>query len=112
VFASSNDDYLTFDDFLDMMSVFSEGAPRDLKAVYAFRIYDFNNDDMLDADDLRKTLECLTGDKLEAAEKERVVQKVLKEADLDSDGKLSFVEFEHVVSRAPDFANTFHIRLV
>jgi hypothetical protein len=31
---------------------------------------------MLDADDLRKTLECLTGDKLEAAEKERVVQKV------------------------------------
>ena len=30
---------MTFDDFLDMFSVFSEAAPRDIKAVYAFRIY-------------------------------------------------------------------------
>ncbi len=28
-----------FEDFLDMMSVFSEGATRDVKASYAFRIY-------------------------------------------------------------------------
>ncbi|XP_062516891.1 calcium and integrin-binding family member 2-like [Corticium candelabrum] len=112
VFSSEGNDYLTFDDFLDMMSVFSEAAPRDLKATYAFRIYDFNNDNMLDFDDLHKTLECLTGDKLEPAERTRVIQKVLKEADLDSDDKISFVEFEHVISRAPDFANTFHIRLI
>jgi hypothetical protein len=28
-----------FEDFLDMMSVFSEGATRDVKGSYAFRIY-------------------------------------------------------------------------
>jgi Ca2+-binding EF-hand superfamily protein len=30
---------ICFEDFLEMMSVFSEHAPRDLKVYYAFRIY-------------------------------------------------------------------------
>lgn len=29
--------------------------------------------------------------------------QVLEEADLDDDGMLSYIEFEHVISRAPDF---------
>ena len=29
----------------------------------------------------------------------------------DGDEKLSYVEFEHIVSRAPDFSNTFRIRI-
>lgn len=39
VFSSSNDGDCTFEDFLDMMSVFSEGAPRSVKAEHAFRIF-------------------------------------------------------------------------
>ena len=30
---------LTFEDFLDLLSVFSEQAPRDIKVFYAFKIY-------------------------------------------------------------------------
>ena len=30
---------MTFEDFLDMMSVFSENAPKNVKVEYAFRIY-------------------------------------------------------------------------
>lgn len=37
--------------------------------------------------------------------------QVLEEADVDDDGKLSFGEFEHVITRAPDFLSTFHIRI-
>ena len=33
------------------------------------------------------------------------------QADLDGDHRLSYVEFEHVISRAPDFVNTFRIRI-
>ena len=33
---------MTFDDFLDMLSVFSEQAPRDIKVFYAFKIYGNN----------------------------------------------------------------------
>jgi calcium and integrin-binding protein 1 len=39
VFSSSRDGDCTFEDFLDMMSVFSEEAPISVKAEYAFRIF-------------------------------------------------------------------------
>ena len=39
VFSSSGTGDMTFEDFLDMMSVFSDGAPKNVKVEYAFRIY-------------------------------------------------------------------------
>lgn len=39
VFSSSRDGNMTFEDFLDMMSVFSDNAPKNVKVEYAFRIY-------------------------------------------------------------------------
>ena len=39
VFSEDGHGNMCFDDFLDMFSVFSEAAPRDIKAVYAFKIY-------------------------------------------------------------------------
>ena len=39
VFSSSQDGMLSFEDFLDMMSVFSDNCPKNLKVEYAFRIY-------------------------------------------------------------------------
>ena len=46
-----------------------------------------------------------------ALQVDQVVTQILSEADLDGDEKLSYVEFEHIVSRAPDFSNTFRIRI-
>lgn len=39
VFSEDGDGHMSLDNFLDMFSVMSEMAPRDLKAHYAFRIY-------------------------------------------------------------------------
>ena len=39
MFSEDGSGDMSFDDFLDMFSVFSEAAPRDIKCVYAFRIY-------------------------------------------------------------------------
>lgn len=39
IFSSSQDGDCTFEDFLDMMSVFSETAPKSFKAEHAFRIF-------------------------------------------------------------------------
>ena len=39
VFSEDGSGDMSFDDFLDMFSVFSEAAPRDIKCVYAFKIY-------------------------------------------------------------------------
>lgn len=48
----SKDGYgnLNFEEFLDCLSVFSEHAPRDLKIYYAFRIYDYDGDEVSYAD--------------------------------------------------------------
>ncbi|XP_014775000.1 calcium and integrin-binding family member 2 [Octopus bimaculoides] len=111
VFSADNSGNLTFDEFLDLFSIFSDSAPRELKASYAFKIYDFDNDKSLGKTDLDKTLECLTRNELTEKEREIIVNKVLEEGDFDHKGKLSYVEFEYIISRDPEFLNTFHIRI-
>uniref|UniRef100_A0A4W5KW86 Calcium and integrin binding family member 3 n=1 Tax=Hucho hucho TaxID=62062 RepID=A0A4W5KW86_9TELE len=111
VFSEDGEGNMTLDDFLDMFSVLSEMAPRDLKAYYAFKIYDFNNDDFLCKSDLEKTLNKLTRNELTEDEVRMVCEKVIDEADLDNDGRLSLEDFQHMIVRAPDFLSTFHIRI-
>ncbi|XP_067872032.1 calcium and integrin-binding family member 3-like [Heterodontus francisci] len=111
VFSEDSEGNMTLDDFLDMFSVLSEMAPRDLKACYAFKIYDFNNDNFICKSDLEKTLIKLTRNELTPEEVRLVCEKVLDEADLDNDGKLSLEDFQHMIIRAPDFLSTFHIRI-
>uniref|UniRef100_A0A7M4G2U9 Calcium and integrin binding family member 3 n=1 Tax=Crocodylus porosus TaxID=8502 RepID=A0A7M4G2U9_CROPO len=111
VFSEDGEGNMTLDDFLDMFSVLSEMAPRDLKASYAFKIYDFNNDDYICKSDLEKTVNKLTRNELTPEEVSLVCEKVIEEADLDNDGKLSLEDFQHMIVRAPDFLSTFHIRI-
>ncbi|XP_063431242.1 calcium and integrin-binding protein 1-like [Mytilus trossulus] len=112
VFSSSGDGNMTFEDFLDMMSVFSDGAPKNVKVEYAFRIYDFDEDDMISDQDLKEVVDRLTGEQnLSKDEMQQLIDNILEEADLDDDDSLSFAEFEHVISKAPDFINSFRIRL-
>lgn len=42
IFSSNQDGDCTFEDFLDIMSVFSEMAPKSVKAEHAFRIFGTN----------------------------------------------------------------------
>lgn len=102
---------LTFEEFLDLLSVFSEQSPRDIKVNYAFKIYDFDKDGFIGQDDLKNVLKALTKGELTPEEHQQIADKVIEEADVDGDGKLSVLEFEHVIIRAPDFMNTFHIRI-
>ncbi|XP_054572803.1 calcium and integrin-binding family member 3 isoform X1 [Eptesicus fuscus] len=111
VFSEDGDGHMTLDNFLDMFSVMSEMAPRDLKAYYAFKIYDFNNDDYICMWDLEQTVTRLTRGELSAEEVSLVCEKVLDEADGDHDGRLSLEDFQTMILRAPDFLSTFHIRI-
>ncbi|XP_016042540.1 calcium and integrin-binding family member 2 isoform X3 [Erinaceus europaeus] len=99
-FSEDGEGNLTFNDFVDMFSVLCESAPRELKASYAFKIYD-----------LEQTLARLTKSELEEDEVVLVCDKVIEEADLDGDGKLGFADFEDMIAKAPDFLSTFHIRI-
>ncbi|XP_043932247.1 calcium and integrin-binding family member 2-like [Protopterus annectens] len=102
-FSEDGEGNLSFNDFVDMFSVLSEMAPRELKAIYAFKIYDFNVDNFICKSDLEKTLNKLTREELTPEEVNLVCDKVIEEADLDGDGKLAFTDFENMISKAPDF---------
>lgn len=64
---------------------------------------DFNNDDFICKSDLEKTLNKLTRNELTEDEVRMVCEKVLDEADMDNDGRLSLEDFQHMIVRAPDF---------
>lgn len=64
---------------------------------------DFNNDDYICKSDLEKTVNKLTRNELTPEEVSLVCEKVIYEADVDNDGKLSLADFQHMIIRAPDF---------
>ncbi|XP_071549284.1 calcium and integrin-binding family member 2 isoform X2 [Panulirus ornatus] len=109
VFSGDGSAALTFDHFIEMFSVFSEHAPRDIKAIYAFRVYDFDGDGYLGEADLQQAVRHLTHDLLTPDEYNTIVAKVLEESDVDCDGRLSESEFIHVILKCPDFVLNFHI---
>ncbi|XP_019931478.1 calcium and integrin-binding protein 1 [Aedes albopictus] len=113
VFSSSNNGEISFEDFLDMMSVFSDAAPKSVKAEHAFRIFDFDGDDMIGKNDLKQVIQRLTGynNALNESDIDQLITNILEEADLDDDGALSFAEFEHIIDKSSDFTNSFRIRL-
>ncbi|XP_030645755.1 calcium and integrin-binding protein 1 [Chanos chanos] len=117
VFSTSDvkDGSLSFEDFLDLLSAFSDSATLEIKSHYAFRIFDFDDDGTLDSSDLEKLVNCLTGDtddtRLTAEEMRQLISNILEESDIDKDGTVNLSEFQHVISRSPDFVSSFKIVL-
>uniref|UniRef100_A0A3B3U8H2 Calcium and integrin-binding family member 2 n=1 Tax=Poecilia latipinna TaxID=48699 RepID=A0A3B3U8H2_9TELE len=110
-FSEDGQGNMSFNDFVDMFSALCETAPRELKTIYAFKIYDFNRDNFICKEDLQKTLNKLTKGELTPEEVTLVCDKAIEEADLDADNKLSFSDFENMISKAPDFLSNFHVRI-
>nr|XP_039271490.1 calcium and integrin-binding protein 1-like [Styela clava] len=115
VFSTSEeeDSSMSFDDFLDMMNALSENASFKLKAQYAFRVFDINENGFVDPEDIEEIVMRLTKDE-GLGEKElmdELIESMMVEADLDKDGQLSLAELEHVLSKSADFMNSFKIRV-
>ncbi|KAG8440621.1 hypothetical protein GDO86_006390 [Hymenochirus boettgeri] len=117
VFSTSEqgDGSMSFEDFLDMLSAFSESATLEIKSHYAFRIFDFDSDGALSESDLEQLVNKLTGDKedtkLSSSEMKQLIANILEESDIDKDGTINHSEFQHVISRSPDFVSSFKIVL-
>ncbi|MCJ8735869.1 hypothetical protein PDJAM_G00252320 [Pangasius djambal] len=117
VFSTSDtkDGSISFEDFLDLLSAFSDSATLEIKSHYAFRIFDFDDDGTLDYGDLEKLVNCLTGEstdtRLTPEEMNQLINNILEESDIDKDGTVNLSEFQHVISRSPDFVSSFKIVL-
>ncbi|KDR09429.1 calcium and integrin-binding protein 1-like isoform X2 [Zootermopsis nevadensis] len=104
--------YFSFEDMLDMCSALSPECPDKVKAMWAFRVFDFNNDNYIDEEDLTMIIDRLTQKKqLTYDEKEKIIKIILKEVDLGKSGKISSREFVHAVTKMPDFATCFQLKV-
>lgn len=70
-------------------------------------------DQHIGSEDIDQSLLLLTRNtqELTPEDRQQIAEKVIEEADVDGDGKLSYMEFEHVITRSPEFLTTFHIRI-
>ncbi|ESO05745.1 hypothetical protein HELRODRAFT_77588 [Helobdella robusta] len=104
VFSSEKDGKISFEDFLDMMSCFCERASRDVKVDYAFRIFDLNDDDYISPEDMKLIIsKLISPHELPEEHLQCIIGNILIESDMDNDGQLSFAEFQHLISKSPDF---------
>ena len=109
-FSSEKDGKLSFDDFLDMLSVMSDKSTPELKSHFAFQAYDFDGDGVIGRSDLAKCIDRFyhTEEKhLTTDEKKKIVDRCLEEVDVDKDGFICKPEFRFAISKCPDFFHNF-----
>ncbi|KAG4078715.1 hypothetical protein HA402_015305 [Bradysia odoriphaga] len=112
VFSSQKDGRVSFEDFLDLSSVMSLNCPLAVKAAWAFKVFDFDDDNDITKFDLIDILDRLTlGSELAVDEKSQICDILLQEIDLQHTGGMSQLEFSHAITKMPEFATTFSCRL-
>nr|CAI5856751.1 unnamed protein product [Callosobruchus analis] len=113
VFSSEKDEKLSFEDMLDLCSVMSDKCPDKVKAAWAFRILDFDEDECIGEQDLTQVINRLTGDEgqIQVEEQKHIIDILLNEIDISSTGKIGQLEFMHAVGKISDFPNSFCFRL-
>lgn len=104
---------IDFNEFVAGMSIFSKTTSRAKKlkctppgwrccltlAVVAFDVYDLDRDGFISNGELFITLQIMSGDHLKPSELQQVVDKTIRDADRDGDGKISFAEFAALVEQ-------------
>ena len=122
LFSTSGDGDMTFEDFLDMVTCFSDATEKVKKIEWAFRIYDVDGDNLIGRRDLLNVLDVLCGGEsplgndddervMPYRDRAAVVDHVLEEGDLDEDGGLNYTEFQLMMNKVPELINTFRFRL-
>lgn len=105
---------LSFDEFVDLYNVMSPRATKEVKTQAAFRIYDYDGNGYLTAEDIAQLLKQIaTTPKgrmlLDPQEIKDIVERVMRDCDIDGNNRLSYAEFSKVVGRIPDFEVKFRI---
>eukprot|EP00095_Tigriopus_kingsejongensis_P012267 maker-scaffold394_size185225-snap-gene-0.26 protein:Tk12267 transcript:maker-scaffold394_size185225-snap-gene-0.26-mRNA-1 annotation:"calcium and integrin-binding protein 1-like" len=74
---STQSDFITLEDLLDLCSAFSPGATDEAKMEWAFKIFDYDNDGNIGKEDLTQAINDLTSNMLEREEVKTIIDKTL-----------------------------------
>jgi calcium and integrin-binding protein 1 len=102
-----------FNNFVAMLNAFSPRASWQVKAYYAFELYDFDGDHFLNTDDIVSVIETTVGkNRMSRQRMLKIAAQVLEESDLDGNLKISRTEFNRIIRRVPDFTTKFQFSLI
>jgi len=107
---NEGEDQINFKQFITTLSAFSPKGEKNLKFKCAFKVYDVDNDGSISIADLSQVLSMMVGKNLPPEQLRIIVEKIIEDADIDGDGKLSFDEFCKTVD-TPHFEETLTINL-
>ncbi|XP_076298277.1 calcium and integrin-binding protein 1 [Lasioglossum baleicum] len=117
VFSSQKDNHLSLEDVLDLYSAFCDDCPDDVRAAWAFAIFDLDDDNIISVEDLIKAIKKLAGNDIDdvqgiaTEEAEFIARMVLQEMVFNRTATISREEFVHFVVRIPEFFSAFHLRI-
>ena len=96
-------DTLSFNDFVEVLSVFAPAASDQEKLKLAFKVFDFDGDRFLGRSDLEQLITALLPPATTDEDKKlhtHILDEVFREADQDQDEKLSYDEFLKAVAHS------------
>ncbi|KAJ2617602.1 Calcineurin subunit B [Coemansia sp. RSA 1365] len=97
-----------FKEFISGLSTFSSKGDKAEKLRFAFKIYDIDRDGFISNGELFTVLKMMSGNNLTPMQLQQIVDKTIREADKNNDGKIDFNEFQSFVART-DVANQLTI---
>lgn len=86
-----------FQEFIEGVSQFSVQGEKDKKLLFAFKIYDIDQDGYISNGELFQVLKTMVGNNLTEKQLQEIVDKTILYSDQDGDGKISYQEFCDVV---------------
>eukprot|EP00092_Neocalanus_flemingeri_P025305 GFUD01027437.1.p1 GENE.GFUD01027437.1~~GFUD01027437.1.p1 ORF type:complete len:170 (-),score=54.68 GFUD01027437.1:94-603(-) len=98
IFDEDSSGEVDFKEFLQGVSQFSVKGDNEAKLKFAFRVYDLDNDGFISNGELYQVLKMMVGSNLKDTQLQQIVDKSIRLADQDEDGKISFKEFAKAVS--------------
>ncbi|EEB12687.1 calcium and integrin-binding protein, putative [Pediculus humanus corporis] len=112
---------MSFEDMLDLASAFSEDCPIDVKGKWAFLIFDFDEDNLINGEDIVEIVNRLTmkglndendGEDLGEDEKKKVAEIILNDTVLCNADGITCVEFINILKKIPEFLYAFRIKFL
>ncbi|GIQ79613.1 hypothetical protein KIPB_000283 [Kipferlia bialata] len=91
---------LDFGEFLGALSLLTSPGQREAKLEFAFRLYDLDGDGYIGNSELFKVMSYMVADNLDDTQLQQVVDKTIRDADTDGDGRLSKAEFMDACAQA------------